>query len=128
MGITYHPYINGKIERLNLVKEDILQTYVLNYPNSWEDHQACMEFAYNNSYYLSIMTTPLEVLHRKPYRSPSCCLDFGHGVFIGSNMVRDTTEAMELITKRIKDTQSPQKSYADRKGSIFSFVLVIWFI
>ena len=45
---AYHPQIDGKIERVNQVLEDMLCMYVMDKPTKWEDYLHLAEFAYNN--------------------------------------------------------------------------------
>ena len=45
---AYHPHIDGQIERLNQVLEDMLCMYVMDKPTKWEDYLHLVEFAYNN--------------------------------------------------------------------------------
>jgi transposase InsO family protein len=45
---TYHPELNGKIERVNQVIEDMLRMYVIDKPSKWEDYLHLVEFSYNN--------------------------------------------------------------------------------
>lgn len=71
----------------------------LGLPGSWEDHLAYVEFAYNNSFHLSIGMAPFEALYGRSCRSPSCCLKAGDGAILGPDMVRDTIERVELIKK-----------------------------
>lgn len=122
MSTAYHPQTDGQTERLNLVMEDMLRACVLDYPGSWEDHLALVEFAYNNSYHSSIGMAPFEALYGRPCRSPSCWLESGDRALLGPDLVRDTTERVELIKRRMKQAQDRQKSYADgkRKHAVFS--------
>ncbi|KAL5711122.1 hypothetical protein ACHQM5_021613 [Ranunculus cassubicifolius] len=57
---------------------------------------------------------PFEALYGRPCRSPSCWSNFGDRHIHGTDYVRDATEKMELIKKRIQTAQSRQKSYYDK--------------
>ena len=50
LSTTYHPRIDGQIERVNQVLEDMLRMYVMNQPGNWEDYNHLVEFAYNNNF------------------------------------------------------------------------------
>ena len=52
MSIAFHPQTDDQSERTIL--EDMLQACVLNLKGSWEEHLPLVEFAYNNSYQVSI--------------------------------------------------------------------------
>ena len=43
---------------------------VIDFKGNWVDHIPLIEFAYNNSYHLSIQMDPCEVLYRRRCRSP----------------------------------------------------------
>ena len=67
-----------------------------------------MEFAYNNSYHSSIRMVPFEALYVRPYRSPACWMEVGDAPLLGPELVRKTTEKVNIIRERIKTTQSRQ--------------------
>ena len=77
MSTTYHPQNDGQIERTIQTLEDMLRACVLDFGGSWEEHLHLVEFAYNNSYHSSIGMIPFEALYGRPYRSPTCWMDFG---------------------------------------------------
>jgi len=60
---AYHPPMDGKIEQVNQVLEDMLLTYVMQQPSKWEDYLHLVEFAYNNGYHTSLQMSPFEVLY-----------------------------------------------------------------
>ena len=99
----------------------MLQACVLYLKGSWKEHLPLVEFAYNNSYQVSIQMTPYEALYRRPCRSPICWTKMGERSTIGSNLIRDTLEKVELIQKRLLMAQSRQKSYFDRRQRPLEF-------
>ena len=115
MGTAYHPQSDCQTERLNLVIEDMLRACIIDFGGSWEDHLPLVEFAYNNSYHSSIGMAPFEALYGRPCRSPSCWSDVGDKAILGPDMVRETTERVELIKQRMRAAQSRQASYANPK-------------
>ena len=60
-----------------------------------------VKFAYNNSYQASIQMTPNETLYGRPCRSPVCWTDVEERPFTSPNLVRDTSEKVDLIRKRL---------------------------
>ena len=80
-----------------------------------------MEFAYNNSYQASIQMAPYEALHGRPYRSLICWTKVGERSITGPDLLRDTSEKVDLIRKRLLMAQSWQKSYADRRHRPLDF-------
>ena len=74
-----------------------------------------MEFAYNNSYQSSIQMAPFEALYGRPCRSPLCWTEVGESSILGPELIRETSEKIDIIRKRLITAQSRQKSYADRR-------------
>ena len=93
--------------------EDMLRACVLDHKGSWEEHLPLVEFAYNNSYQVSIQMAPYEALYGRPCRSPLCWTEVGESSITCPNLIRDTSEKVSLIRKCLLTTQSRQKSYAD---------------
>ena len=91
----------------------MLRACVLDLKGSWEEHFPLVEFAYNNSYQASIQTAPYEALYGRPCRSPVCWTKVGERPSTGSKLIRDTSEKVDWIRKRLLTSQSQQKSYAD---------------
>jgi transposase InsO family protein len=46
----YHPQIDGQIERVNQILEDMLRVCTLQYGKSWDKSLSYVDFSYNNSY------------------------------------------------------------------------------
>ena len=72
MSTAFHPQTDGQSERTIQVLEDMLRACVLDHKGSWEEHLPLVEFAYNNSYQVSIQMEPYEALYGRPCRSPLC--------------------------------------------------------
>ena len=113
ISTTFHPQTDGQSERTIHVLEDMLRACVLDHKGSWEEHLPLVEFAYNNSYQASIQMAPYEALYGRPCRSPLCWTEVGESSIIGPNLIRDTSEKVNLIRQRLLMAQSRQKSYAD---------------
>ena len=113
MSTIFHPQIDGQSERTIKVLEDMLPACVLDHKSSWEEYLPLVEFAYNNSYQANIQMAPYEALYGRPCRSPICWTEVGESSIIGPDLIRDTSEKVNLIQKRLLTAQSRQKSYAD---------------
>ena len=68
----------------------------------------------NNSYQASIQMTLYEALYERPCRSPICWTKMGESFITGPDLIKDTSEKVKLIRKRLLTAQSRKKSYADR--------------
>ena len=86
----------------------MLRACVLDLKGSWEEHLPLMEFAYNNSYQASIQMAPYKALYGRPCRSTICSTEVGESSVIGSDLIRDTYEKVDLIQKHLLKTQSRQ--------------------
>ena len=106
MSTTFHPQTDGQSERTIQVLEDMLRACVQDLKGSWEEHLPLVEFAYNNSYQASIQTAPYEVLYGRPCRSPIGRTEVGDHSITGLDLIRDTSEKVDLIQKRLRTTQS----------------------
>ena len=113
MSTAFHPQTGGQSERTIQVLGDMLRACVLDHKGSGEEHLPLVEFAYNNSYQVSIQMVPYEDLYGRPWRSPLCWTKVGESSITGPDLIRDTSEKVSLIRQRILTAQSRQKSYAD---------------
>ena len=121
MSIAFHPQTNGQSERTIRTLKDILQACILDLKGSWEEHLHLMELSYNNSYQASIHMAPYEALYGRPCRSPVCWTEVGERPSTDLDLVRDTSEKVDLIQKRLLTSQSRQMSYVDRRRQPLEF-------
>ena len=54
MSTTFYPQTDMQSQRTIQVSEDMLRACILDHEGSWEEHLPFVEFAYNNSYQMSI--------------------------------------------------------------------------
>ncbi|XP_058113240.1 uncharacterized protein LOC131256271 [Magnolia sinica] len=88
---------------------------------SWDDCLPYAEFAYNNSFQVSIGMGPYEALYRRPCRASHCWEEIGEKSLLGPDLVRITTEKIGIIRRRLLTAQSRQKSYADTRRRDLEF-------
>ena len=113
MSTAFHSQMDGQSERTIQILKDMLRACVLDLKGSWEEHLPLVEFAYNNSYQASIQMAPYEALYGRPCQSPICWTEVGESSITGPDLIRDTSEKVGMIRKRLLTAQSRQKSYAD---------------
>ena len=65
--------------------------------------------------------TPYEALYGRPYQSPICWTEVGENSITDPDLIRDTSEKVNLIRKLLLTAQSGQKSYADRRRRPLEF-------
>ena len=82
---AFHLQTYSQSERAIQIVEDMLCCCVLEFKGNWEKYLSLVEFAYNNSFQLSIKMTPYEVLYGRQFELH----------YIGLSSVR--TRFMELI-------------------------------
>ena len=58
---------------------------------------------------------PYEALCGRPGNSPACWLETGDKLVLGPEMIRETSDCIEIVWQRMKDAQDRQKSYADKR-------------
>ena len=113
MSTAFHPQTDGQFERTIHVLEDMPRACVLYHQGSWKEHLPLVEFAYNNSYQVSIQMAPYKALYGRPCKSPLCWTEVGESSITGPDLIRDTSEKVSLIRQRLLTAQSRQKNYAD---------------
>ena len=64
---------------------------------------------------------PYEALYRRLCRSPVCWTEVGESSTTGSELIRVTSEKVDLIWKCLLTTQRRQKSYVDRRRRPLEF-------
>ena len=77
----------------------MLRACVLDLKGSWDEHLPLVEFAYNNSYQESIQMASYEALYGRPCQSPICWTKVGESSITGLDLIRDTSEKVNLIWK-----------------------------
>ena len=112
---TFHPQTDGQSERLIQVLEDMLRGCVIEFSRSWDRYIPLMEFAYNNSFQLSIGMAPYEALYGQKCRTPVCWMELNEHKVISLDIVKDTEEKVQVIRKRLKAANDRQNSYSDLK-------------
>jgi hypothetical protein len=111
---TYHPQIDGKIERVNRIIEDMMRMYVMNKPSKWEDYLHLVEFAYNNGYQASLRMIPFEALYGRKCDTQVSWDKLTDRVVLGPELLKDMEDQVVKIKHNLKATQDRQKFYADK--------------
>ena len=112
---AFHLQRDGQSKRLIQVLEDMLRGCVMEFSGSWDRYIPLMEFAYSNSFQLSIGMAPYEALYGRKCRTPVCWTELNEHKLIGPNIVKDTEEKVQVIRQRLKAASDRQKSYANLK-------------
>ena len=121
MSTAFHPQTDGQSEMTIQVLEDMLRACGLDLKGIWEEHLPLVEFAYNNSYQANIQMAPYKALYGMSCRSLVCWTEVGQSSTTGPELIRVTSEKVDLIRKRLLTAQSRQKSYADTQQRPLEF-------
>jgi hypothetical protein len=106
--------MDGQMERVNQIVEDILRACIIHFDKSWDKCLALAEFSYNNRYQASLKMAPFEPLYGRRCRTPLNWSLVGEQKFLGPNLVKETEERVEVIKENLKAAQMRQKSYHDK--------------
>ncbi len=71
-----------------------------------------VEFVYNNGYQESLRMSPFEALYGRSRNTPISWSDPVNMVLIGSDLLADIEQDMQVIKKNLKVTEYRKKSYA----------------
>ncbi|GJV76936.1 putative reverse transcriptase domain-containing protein [Tanacetum coccineum] len=98
MSTAYHSQTDGPSERTNQTLEDMLRGCMIEFGGSWDTHLPLAE-------------------------SPVLWAEIGESLFVGPELVQETTDKVVLIKERLKAARDCQKSYDDngRKPLEFEF-------
>jgi transposase InsO family protein len=99
---TYHPQIDGHIERVNQILEDMLRMHVMHQPRKWEDYLALVEFTYNNGYQASLKMSPFEVLYGRPCNTPVRWSNPVNKIYFGPVMLKEMEQQVTQIKQNLK--------------------------
>jgi hypothetical protein len=84
---AYHPQMDGQIERVNQIIEDMLHACALSDGPKWDHHLPLVEFSYNNSYQESIKMSPFEALYGRPCHTLLSWSEIGERVIFGPGIM-----------------------------------------
>ena len=107
--------MDGQLERVIQILEDMLRSCAIDYEGSWDRHIPLVEFVYNNNFQSSIGMAPYEALYGRNYRTPLCWTEMSERKVIGLDLIKETEEKVKMIGERLKVATDRQNSYADMK-------------
>ncbi|KAA3487260.1 DNA/RNA polymerases superfamily protein [Gossypium australe] len=81
---AFHPQTDGQTERVIQILEDMLRCCIIEFE---------VEFAYNNSYQVSLKMTPYEALYERKCRSPLCWSELSERKLERVVLIRDNLKA-----------------------------------
>ncbi|GJS36240.1 putative nucleotidyltransferase, ribonuclease H [Tanacetum coccineum] len=103
---AFHPQTDRQTKRTIQTLEDMLRSCALEWTGNWYEYWCLVEFAYNNSWHVSIKGAPFELLYGRNCRAPICWNEVGERVIEGPKLVEVTNGkvdiAKEKLDKRVK--------------------------
>jgi hypothetical protein len=120
-SLAYHPQMDGQMERVNQILEDMLRACVLEHQGSWDQNLPWAEFSYNNSYQESLKMTPFEVLYGRRCHTPLNWIELGEKVIFGPDLVKEAEATVRCIQDNLKAAKSCKESYANKRRRPLEF-------
>lgn len=93
----------------------MLRACVLDFRGRWDDHLPLVEFAYNNSYQVTIGMPPYKALYGKKCRSALHWDEIGEKALVRPKLVHQAVKKVQVIQQRVKATQDRYNSYANKR-------------
>ena len=118
---AFHPQTDGQSERTIQTLEDMLRACVLDFKRYWVKYLPLVEFAYNNSFQASIGMAPYEALYGRKCRTPICWDEMGERKLNSEELIKISTEKIQVVRERLKVAQDRQKSYANTRRKDLEF-------
>jgi hypothetical protein len=112
---AYHPQMDGQIEGVNQILENLLKSCALQYIRSWDKSLPYVEFSYNNSYQESLKMAPFEILYGRRWWTPLFWSRTGGRKVFGPDILQDAEKQVHIVRENLCVAQSRQKSYVDHR-------------
>jgi hypothetical protein len=102
--------MDGQIERVNQILEDMLRSCVMKNQDSWDKNLSWAEFSYNNIYQESLKMAPFEALYGRRCRTPLNWIELGEKVIFGPDLIDEAEVTVRHIQDNMKVVRSHQES------------------
>jgi hypothetical protein len=113
--------MDGQIERVNQILEDMLRPCVMEYPDSWDKNLPWAEFSYNNNYQESLKMAPFEALYGRQCYTPLNWIEPGEKAIFGADIVAEAEATIRWIQENSKAVKLRQESYANKRRRPLQF-------
>ena len=87
MGTAFHPRMDGQAEHTIKTLEDMIRACINDFIGSCDKHLPLVEFAFNNSFHISISMAPYETLYGWKCRFPIGWFEVGEPSIHGPNLI-----------------------------------------
>jgi hypothetical protein len=89
--------MDGQMERVNQILEDMLRAYVLEHQEIWDRNLPWAELSYNNSYQESLKMAQFEVLYGRRCHTPLNWIEPGEKIIFGPDLVEEAEATVHHI-------------------------------
>ena len=114
---AYHPQTDGQTKRINQIIENMLRARVLTYAKDWEKSLTYTEFS------IIIVIKLVWALYRRKCRTPLMWSKVGERTLLAPALIREAEDCVAKIREKLKEAQSRQKSYSDKRRRELSFAV-----
>jgi hypothetical protein len=98
----YHPKLDGKTKKTNIIIEDMLIMCVMEQPSKWEDYIHLVDFAYSNGYQASLKMSTFEALYGRKCNTLVSCDNPLDIEIIGPKLLKEMEEQIAKIKHNLK--------------------------
>ena len=89
----------------------MLRCCILEFEGTWEQYLPLIEFAYNNSFQLSIKMAPYEALYGRKCRTPLYLTKLSENKIQGLDLIKETEQKVKVIRDSLKAASDRQKLF-----------------
>jgi hypothetical protein len=100
---SYHPQMDGQIERTNQITEDMLRMYVRTKPNKWEYYLHLVEFSYNNGYQTLAKLSSFKILYGIKCTTPISWDNPADRLMVGPEMLQEMENMVRKVQHNLKE-------------------------
>ena len=93
----------------------MLRACVLDFKGLWVKYLPLVEFSYNNSFQANIGMAPYEALYERKCRTLIFWNEVGERKLSSEELIKVSTEKIQIVRERLKVSQDRQKSYVDTR-------------
>ena len=121
LSTAFHSQTDGQVERTIQTLKNMVKACIIDFKGIFDKHLPMVDFAYNNSFNLSISMAPYEAFYGRRCRYPMGWFEVNEPLILGPDMIYRTLENMNTIRNRCWTDYSRQKSYNDNRRRDLEF-------
>ncbi|MCO5589320.1 hypothetical protein L7F22_043286 [Adiantum nelumboides] len=111
---SLEPKSDGQTERVNVILEDMLHSYVSKKQSNWKDYLPILKFAYNSFKHSATDFTPFMLMYGFQPRSPMAVGLEKEKIQSVKDFLEDMNDMVKAARERICSTQDRTQTYANK--------------